>query len=64
MNNATRNWKTTLAGILALAMTGLSVYSNPALIQDPTTIAGIVGGIGLIVAKDGDKGGTSAKPTS
>jgi hypothetical protein len=59
IKNAKRNWKTTLAGVLTLAFTGLTIYADPSRLADPTTISGIVGGVGLIVAKDGDKSGTA-----
>jgi hypothetical protein len=64
MNNAKRNWKTTVFGILMLALSGFSIYSNPAKASDPETIATIVGGIGLVAAKDGDKTGTAGAPPS
>lgn len=60
MKNAARNWQTTLAGILSLAFAGLQIYRNPATISDPATIAAVTAGVGLIVAKDGDKSGTAS----
>ncbi|HWR54803.1 MAG TPA: hypothetical protein VN428_27085 [Bryobacteraceae bacterium] len=60
MNNAKRNWITTIFGILMLAMGGLRIYENPAKATDPEVIAMIGGGAGLIAAKDGDKTGTAA----
>lgn len=62
MNNAKRNWKTTLAGILTLAFAGLSIWQDPAKASDPATVGGIVAGVGLIVAKDGDKTGAAGQP--
>ncbi len=62
MKNARRNWKTTIAGIFALAITGLQVYQNPASLLDPSTFGGITAGVGLILAKDGDKSGTAEVP--
>jgi hypothetical protein len=62
MNNAKRNWKTTIVGILVLALSGFSIYSDPSKATDPQTIAQIGGGIGLILAKDGDKTGTAQTP--
>lgn len=62
MNNFTRSWKTTLAGILSLVFTGLQIWHNPATLTDPTTITGVTAGIGLILAKDGDVAGTVMKP--
>jgi hypothetical protein len=63
MKDAKRNWKTTVAGILTLAFAGLSIWQDPAKASDPATIGGLVTGVGLIVAKDGDKTGV-AKPES
>jgi hypothetical protein len=61
MKNATRNWKTTILGILALAMLGFNVYKNPAVLRDPAQqaqlAASAAAGVGLIVAKDGDQTG-------
>lgn len=62
MNNATRNWKTTVFGILMLAFSGLSIYSDPNKATDPQTMAQVAAGVGLIVAKDGDKSGTAVVP--
>lgn len=50
-----RNWKTTTLGIITLALTGLSIYSNPASAASPGTIAGITTGMGLILAQDARK---------
>lgn len=52
---AKRNWKTTISGLAMLALTGLAIWSDPAKAADPQTIGTVVGGIGLIFAKDGDK---------
>ena len=62
MKNATRNWKTTFAGILSLALTGFSIYTNPASLANPEVFTGIVAGVGLILAKDADKSGTVTVP--
>lgn len=66
MQNATKNLKTTLMGILALIMLGLNVYQNPSVLKDPTQASQIAGaaavGIGLILAKDGDQTDASAQP--
>lgn len=62
MNHARRNWKTTVTGILMLALSGFSIYSDPSKATHPETIAWIGGGIGLILAKDGDKTGLAGKP--
>ncbi len=64
MNNAKRNWKTTVFGILMLAISGFTIYNDPAKATDPQTMGGIAGGIGLILAKDGDKTGTVQTPES
>lgn len=66
--NASRNWKTTLGGILTLVFTGLAVYNNPAMLSDPTGQAMILGGISAgvtgLLAKDGDKTGVAIPPTT
>jgi pterin-4a-carbinolamine dehydratase len=59
MNNVTRSWKTTLAGILSLAFTALQIWHNPETLTDPKTVTGVAAGIGLILAKDGDVAGTT-----
>ena len=60
--NTTRNWKTTVFGILMLAISGFTIYTDPTKATDPQTMGGIAGGIGLILAKDGDKTGTAQTP--
>lgn len=62
MKNAARNWKTTLAGIIALLTAGLQIYHNPASVTDPGVTGAIAGGVGLILAKDSATNGTAAKP--
>ena len=57
--NATRNGKTTVFGILMLAISGFQIYPDPSKATDPQTMGGIAGGVGLILAKDGDKSGTA-----
>jgi hypothetical protein len=52
MKPVTKNWQTSLAGILTLLLTGLQIYHDPSAATNPQTIAQIAGGIGLIVAKD------------
>lgn len=63
--NPKKNWVTTLMGSLALALTGLQIYSNPKILSDPTSGAQVVGqivaGIGLIKAMD-DKGDKAQLP--
>lgn len=55
MKTAKRNWKTTLAGIATLALTGVGVWANPRKATDPNVIAAVVGAIGLIAARDASK---------
>ena len=66
MNNAKRNWKTTLMGILTLAMLAFNVYRTPSVLADPAqqaqVAAGAAAGIGLIAAKDGDQTGPAGQP--
>ncbi|MCC6366865.1 MAG: hypothetical protein IT165_25365 [Bryobacterales bacterium] len=62
--NAMRNWKTTAAGLLNLALVVLTLLQDSGKATDPTTIGGIVTGIGLIFAKDGDKTGVEPKSKS
>lgn len=62
MINAKRNWKTSVFGALMLALAGFSIYTDPAKATDPQTIATIGGGVGLILARDGDKTGTEQHP--
>ena len=52
-----KNWKTTTAGILAILMSALNIYTKKTV--GPEEMAGITAGIGLIVAKDSNvTGGT------
>ncbi len=62
MQNAQRNWKTTIFGILTLALAGFQIYTNPTTATDVQTMAAVATGVGLIVAKDGDKTGTTQHP--
>ncbi|MGC9971349.1 MAG: hypothetical protein ABSE56_12250 [Bryobacteraceae bacterium] len=66
MKNAQRNWKTTVMGILTLALLAFNVYKNPSALSDPAQQvqlgAGAAAGIGLIVAKDADQTGTADQP--
>jgi hypothetical protein len=55
MKTAKRNWKTTITGMLMLALAGVGIWQDPVRASDPTVIAAIAGGVGLIAAKDGDK---------
>lgn len=61
MNNLLKNWKTTLAGVIALVIqlgpVLLPKYITPSVAN---TISVIAGSLGIIVAKDGNvTGGTS-----
>jgi len=47
---ATKNWQTTVLGILTLLLTAFKIYSTGAV--DPQDAAAITAGGGLIVAKD------------
>lgn len=65
MKNLLVNWKTTLAGIIALI-----IQLGPVLFPQyitPTvanTISVIAGGLGIIVAKDGNVSGIGTKATT
>jgi len=48
MKGILKNWKTTIAGIVTIV---LSILTSKGKL-DPTTAAGISGGIGLILAAD------------
>lgn len=50
--NAAVNWQSTLAGLATLGFAAYKIYSNPASAADPSTIASITAGLGLITAKD------------
>jgi hypothetical protein len=60
IKTAGRNWQTTSAGIMALAMIALNAWHNPASIVDPTTIAGISVSIGLILGRDAKQAASDA----
>jgi hypothetical protein len=66
MKNAKRNWKTSIMGILTLALLAFNVYKNPSVLSDPAQQAllgaSAAAGIGLIVAKDADQTGTADQP--
>lgn len=61
MKNAKRNWKTSVFGVILVALgfyqtTQLSQPSE----QEISAVVGLMGmGAGLIAAKDGDKSGTA-----
>ena len=71
-NNVTRNWKTTTFGVLSLLGVGLKMATGAmsagamptviAAFNDPATVSAIAAGVGLLVAKDGDKSGTVNTP--
>ena len=61
-----RSWKTTSAGILLIASSIVGIYFawksnnlNEATVMG--AITGIIGGVGLILAKDGNKTGLPVK---
>ena len=58
MRNILRNWKTTLLGLATIAIGLLSGKGK----IDATTGSAIVAGLGLVLAKDGDKTGAEVKP--
>jgi hypothetical protein len=60
--NLGRNWKTTVAGVLALISSAWGAYQNPAVLNSPDVIAQIIVGIGLLTAKDSNQTGTAAHP--
>lgn len=53
-----KSWKTSSAGIAAIlagVAAGFSAYSKGDMAGMSTAIAGIIGGIGLMMARDNDK---------
>lgn len=62
LKNILANYKTTLAGVAAIAAS-LTAVANGAALNDPAVITGFVTGIGLILGKDATKTGVVAKPT-
>ena len=56
MNAIIRNWKTTLAGVLALASV-IVTYFAPQYATQLHSLTGILAGLGLVVAKDHDVSG-------
>jgi hypothetical protein len=57
LNFLTKNWKTTLAGLVAVASTVIASFF-PEHQATFNTIAGILAGLGLIAAKDYNVSGT------
>jgi hypothetical protein len=65
--NIFRNWKTSVAGAAAVASVLVPALSGPgklgnviAIISDPAKLGTITAGIGLVLAKDGDKTGVGS----
>lgn len=56
MNNLLKNWKTSLAGIVAIAGVITSTWL-PQYSDEVAKIVGILAGLGLLAAKDGNKTG-------
>jgi hypothetical protein len=59
MQNVSRNWKTTLSGILTILLGAFAIYTDHSKAADPTTMSMIVGGVGLILAKDASVAGVA-----
>lgn len=60
------NWKTTAAGVIALIITAIKIFKPEFMTTDLyTTIISILGGLGLIAAKDFNvTGGTTPNTTN
>lgn len=56
MNNMLKNWKTSLAGIVAIAGVITATWL-PQYADEVTKAIGILTGLGLLAAKDGNKTG-------
>ena len=56
-----KNWKTTVAGVLSLAMAVFKFINDPKSAGEPDTIAAITAGVGLVLAKDWDVTGKPRK---
>ena len=56
MQNLLKNWKTTLAGVVAIAGVVAATWL-PEFQDEVAKVTGILVGLGLIVAKDSDKTG-------
>ena len=50
-----KNWKTSATGILTLALIGTKAASDPTILLHPDTVAAVLTGVGLLLAKDADK---------
>lgn len=57
--NIARNWKTTAAGVLALAALLAPIWAPPAIAEKVQKTAAAFSAAGLLAAKDGDKSGTA-----
>lgn len=49
---ALKNWRSTLAGVAALATAATQIAHNPAALLDAQTLGLVASGLGLIVAAD------------
>jgi hypothetical protein len=52
MKNAATNWKTTAAGLLALAAALAAIWAPPELARKIQVTAGVFAASGLVAAKD------------
>jgi hypothetical protein len=46
-----KNWQTRISGLLTLALIGMKAAANPGVLADPTVLAAITAGLGLVFAK-------------
>ena len=53
MRTAAKNWKSSLAGIVTLALAGVAAYRNPSVMGEPGYLGMVMAGLGLIVSQDG-----------
>lgn len=56
MKNLTKNWKTTLAGVITIAGVIIATWF-PEHQETLAKVVGVLAGLGFLVAKDGDKTG-------
>jgi hypothetical protein len=54
MKHWLKSWKTSLSGVAVLITTAAHIASNPVSLTDPTTLGGLISGVGLLMAKDFD----------
>ena len=52
MKTALANWKTSLAGVITLALAAVAACKNPAVITEPAFIAMVTAGAGLVATQD------------